>query len=52
MYVCKTIRLMNYLCKKYDVLRVIEDKDNPRYSVFLFKDGKEFRDYLSKYKSN
>ncbi|MBD7909735.1 hypothetical protein [Clostridium cibarium] len=50
MYVCKTIRLMNYLAKKYDVLKVVRDKDNPSYSVFLFNDNEEFRNYLSEYR--
>lgn len=49
-YIAKTLRMMNFLCKKYDVKRVIPDKDNPRYSVFLFEDSKELRDYLGEYK--
>jgi hypothetical protein len=49
-YIAKTLRMMNFLCKKYDVKRVIPDKDNPRFSVFLFEDSEELRDYLGEYK--
>lgn len=49
LYICKTLRLMNYLCKRYDVIKMADDKDNTKYKVFLFKDSEKFRDYLSKY---
>lgn len=49
LYICKTLRLMNYLCKKFDVKKMAKDIDNPNYSVFLFEDTKEFRDHLDKY---
>lgn len=48
-YVCKTLRLMNYLCKKFNVKKIIRDKDNNKFVVFLFDDSKEFREYLSGY---
>ena len=49
-YIAKTLRMMNFLCKKYDVKRVIPDKDNSRFNVFLFDDSTELREYLSEYK--
>lgn len=49
LYASKTLRMTNYLAKKYDILNVVPDKDNPRFSVFLFEDSDEFREYLSKY---
>jgi hypothetical protein len=49
LYTCKTLRLCNWLNKKYDILSVVPDKDNSRFSVFLFEDSDEFREYLSKY---
>lgn len=49
-YIAKTLRMMNFLCKKYDVKRVIPDKDNPRFDVFLFDDSEELRDYLKEYR--
>ncbi len=52
MYVCKTIRLMNYLCKKFDVIKVQRDNKNSNYIIFLFEDTEELREYLSKYKNN
>ena len=49
LYICKTIRMMNYLCKRYDCIKMADDKDNPKFKVFLFEDSDEFREYLSKY---
>jgi hypothetical protein len=49
LYVCKTLRMMNHLCKKYDCLKISNDKDNPKFKVFLFKDSKELREYLKEY---
>ena len=48
-YIAKTLRMMNFLCKRYNVKKVIPDKDNPRYSVFLFDDSDELREYLKEY---
>lgn len=49
LYICKTLRMMNYLCKRYDCIKMADDKDNPKFKVFLFEDSDEFREYLSKY---
>lgn len=49
-YVCKTVRLLNYLSKKFDVVKVGRDKNNKDFIVFLFEDTIEFRNYLNKYK--
>lgn len=49
LYCCKTVRLLNYLSKKFDVVRVGRDKNNENYIVFLFEDTEEFRCYLNKY---
>lgn len=48
-YIAKTLRMMNFLCKKYDVKKVIADRENPRFSVFLFDDSTELREYLKEY---
>lgn len=48
-FVCTTIRLMNYLCKKYDVVKIRKDNLNGKFSVFLFQDSLELRDYLAQY---
>ena len=50
LYCCKTVRLLNYLSKKFDVVKVGRDKHNEDYIVFLFEDTDEFRDYLKEYK--
>ena len=50
LYCCKTVRLLNYLSKKFDVVRVGRDKNNENYIVFLFEDTDEFREYLKGYK--
>lgn len=52
MYICKTLRLMNYLCKKFDVVKLQRDRNNENYLVFIFEDTKELREYLSKYKND
>lgn len=49
LYVCKTLRMMNYLCKKYDCIKLADDKDNTKFKVFLFKDSDELRKYLKGY---
>ena len=36
-YVCKRIRLCNYLMERgFEPYKVVPDRDNPRYNVFLF----------------
>ena len=50
LYCCKTVRLLNYLSKKFDVVKVGRDKNNENYIVFLFEDTDEFREYLKGYK--
>lgn len=49
-YVAKTLRMMNFLAKKYDVIRVVDDFNNKNRKVFLFNDSDELRDYLKQYK--
>ena len=50
-YVCKTIRLMTYLVKQDIVLKkVVDDRNNPKYKVFLFEDSDKLRKYLEEYK--
>ena len=49
-YVSKTLRMANYLAKKYDCLKVQDDKYNPNYKIFLFEDSEELREYLKGYK--
>nr|DAH12584.1 MAG TPA: hypothetical protein [Caudoviricetes sp.] len=48
-YVCKTVRLLNYLSKKFDVVKIDKDRNNPNFVIFLFEDTLEFREYLNKY---
>lgn len=48
-YVCKTVRLLNYLAKKFDVIKVDRDRNNSNYCIFLFEDNQEFRNYLNNY---
>ena len=50
LYCCKTVRRLNYLSKKFDVVRVGRDKNNEGYIVFLFEDTNELREYLKGYK--
>ena len=48
-YVCKTVRLLNYLSKKFDVIKVDRDRNNSSFCIFLFEDSQELRNYLSDY---
>lgn len=48
-YTSKTLRMTNYLAKKYDIIGVVPDRNNPRYCVFLFEDSNELREYLKEY---
>lgn len=49
-YICKTVRLLNYLSKKFNVVKVDRDKNNRDFVVFMFEDTNEFREYLNNYK--
>ena len=48
-YTSKTLRMTNYLAKKYDIIGAVPDKNNPKFYVFLFKDSDELREYLKGY---
>lgn len=48
-YVCKTVRLLNYLSKKFDVVKIDKDRNNSNFVIFLFEDTLEFREHLNKY---
>lgn len=49
-YVAKTMRMANFLAKKFDILKVVDDRENPNYKVFLFEDTLALREYLRQYK--
>jgi hypothetical protein len=37
-YVAKTMRMANFLAKKFNILKVKDDRNNPSFKVFLFED--------------
>lgn len=49
-YVAKTMRMANFLAKKFDILKVVDDRNNPSFKVFLFEDTLALREYLREYK--
>lgn len=49
-YVAKTLRMANFLAKKFDILKVVDDRENPNYKVFLFEDTLALREWLREYK--
>lgn len=49
-YVAKTMRMANFLAKKFDMLKVKDDRNNPSFKVFLFEDTLALREYLRQYK--
>ncbi|MBY6835993.1 hypothetical protein [Clostridium botulinum] len=48
-YVAKTLRMMNFLAKKFDCVKVSDDLKNKSYKVFLFQDSDDLREYLKSY---
>ena len=48
-YVAKTISMMNWICKKFDCIKVSTDRNNINRKVFLFEDSEELREWISKY---
>ena len=49
-YVAKTLRMANFLAKKFDILKVVDDRENPAFKVFLFEDTLALRKWLREYK--
>ena len=49
-YVAKTMRMANFLAKNFDMLKVVDDRENPSFKVFLFEDTLALREYLREYK--
>lgn len=49
LYVAKTLRMANYIAKKFDILKLGTDENNPKYKVFLFEDSNELREYMNGY---
>ena len=49
-YVAKTMRMANFLAKKFNILKVVDDRENPNYKVFLFEDTLALREWLREYK--
>lgn len=50
MFVCKTLRLLNYLVRNgFDCIKVRPDRENTKFTVFIFDDSKQLRNCLDKY---
>lgn len=49
-YVAKTMRMANFLAKKFNILKVVDDRENPAFKVFLFEDTLALREWLREYK--
>lgn len=50
-YVADTIKEMTFLVKKDCILKkVTDDRNNPRYKVFLFEDSPYLQECLKDYK--
>lgn len=47
-YIIKSIRMMSELIKRdFRLYKVIDDKDNPQFKVFLFNDTPELRQAIT-----
>ena len=52
MYVCRRMKLCSFLLKKgFKYEKVIQDRDNPRYNCWLFKQSPELRNAIEEYYS-
>lgn len=50
-YVIRGIGMVNYLVRKgFDLWKVEDDKNNPRFKVFLFKNTPELKEAMGGYK--
>ena len=50
-YIVKGLRQMNYLVRNgFDVIKLEEDRNNPKFRVFCFKDSPELRECLKNYR--
>ena len=49
-YVCRRIRLLTFLQEKgFNYIKMEQDKYNPKYNIWLFKDCQEIRDAVEEY---
>lgn len=49
-FVCKGLKLMNYLVRKgFDCIKVKQDNQNSRMVVFCFEDTEDLRETLNTY---
>ena len=52
-YVCTKMKLLTYLMKRgYMYIKIDKDRNNPRYTVWLFEDTPELREEVSRYYAN
>jgi len=50
-YVVKHLRMATYLMGLgFRLIRTHEDRNNPKFNVFIFKDNKELRQAMQDYK--
>ncbi len=51
-YVIKSLSMCNYLVRKgFDIVKVVDSKENPRFKVFLFTDCPELQIAMKSYKN-
>lgn len=49
-YVVKSLKMMHYLIREgFDVQKVVDNKENLQWKVFLFTDSKELRQAMTDY---
>ena len=49
-YVVKSLKMMHYLIRQgFDVQKVDDNKENPKWKVFLFSDSEELRQAMTVY---
>ena len=49
-YVCKKMRLLTYLQENgFNFIKTQQDRNNPAFLVWIFRDSKELRDCVESY---
>ena len=49
-YVVRSLNMMHYLIRQgFDVQKVVDNKENDKWKVFLFTDSKELRQAMTDY---
>ncbi|EKY26575.1 DUF5659 domain-containing protein [Clostridium celatum] len=50
-YIIKTFKMCRYLQEKgFEIIKIMPNKENPKWNVFAFEDSNELRQAMEQYK--